>query len=59
MKNGSNIVIINEINRNQRNMISEYERHTIDNIKAHFQAFIRHHSRQAKNSVQIYHSVSN
>ena len=59
METGSNITIINDADINTSNLISEYRRLTRAYIKSRAMNYIYQYTRKAKNSVQMYHRISN
>ena len=59
MEAGENIIMIPDSTRTPRNLITEYGRLVVENIEANIQNFIGKISRQAYNSVQIFHYLTN
>ena len=59
MEYGANIIIIPDSKGTPRKLIPEYGRLTMKNIEANIQNFIGQQSRQSKNSVQLFHCITN
>ena len=59
MGSRTNIIMIPDSTRTPINIVTEYGRLTIENIKASMQNFIGHQSRQSHNSVQLFHCLTN
>ena len=57
MEMGSNIVMIIDTDGNPRNLISEYERLTVEETSNHDMNYIGHKIRQSQNYIQVYHFI--
>ena len=53
-----NIIIISNYTATPRNIITEYGRLAMEDIEANIHKFIRQHSRQAHNYVQLFHCLT-
>ena len=58
MEARANIIMINDSGGTPRNIITEHGRLTVDNIDANVQNFIGQQTRQAQNSVQLFHCLT-
>ena len=58
METGANIIIIPNSMGTPRNLITEYERLTVEYIETNIQQFIGQQTRQAQNSVQLFHCLT-
>ena len=55
---GANIITIPNSSGTPRNLITEYERLTVEYIEKNIQQFIGQQTRQAQNSVQLFHCLT-
>eukprot|EP00957_Ditylum_brightwellii_P064873 4921701-Ditylum_brightwellii.AAC.1 len=56
---GGNVITIPDINGQNCNLITQYGQLTANEITAHVLTFVGQQSRQAQNSVQLYHCLKN
>ena len=59
METGANIIMIADSTGTLRNLITEYGRLTVDDIEANTKNFIGQQTRQAHNSIQLFHCQTN
>ena len=59
METGANIIMIADSTGTPRKKITEYGRLTVEDIEANIQKFTRQQTRQAQNSVQLFHCLNN
>ena len=59
MEAGANIIMIPDSMGTPRNLKAEYGRLTVEDIEANILHFIGYNARQAKNSVQLFHCLTN
>ena len=59
MDTSLNIVMIEDANNNHRNIIAEYGRLTVKDIKTHGMNYIFQHTSQVQSSIQMYHCIYN